>query len=86
MMRDNILQGIKEGLYRENINAELLALYRIESSLLILQPNLLVSDRNNLMSVAMEIAEHFIYGIMNAKGEKLYEKYKAKYLKQATKI
>jgi AcrR family transcriptional regulator len=86
MMRENIRQGIKEGLYRENINAELLAQYRIESSLLILQPNLLVSDRNSLMSVAMEIAEHFIYGIMNAKGEALYQQYKAKYLKQATKI
>jgi AcrR family transcriptional regulator len=86
MMRDNILQGIREGLYRENINAELLARYRIESSLLMLQPNLLVSDRNSLMSVAMEIAEHFIYGIMNAAGEKLYEQYKEKYLKQATKI
>src|ERR1700678_345610 len=30
MMRDNILQGIKEGLYRKEINAEILANYRIE--------------------------------------------------------
>jgi len=86
MMRDNILQGIQEGLYREDINAELMARYRIETSLLILQPNLLVSDRNSLMSVAMEIAEHFLYGIMNGKGEQLYQQYKTKYLKQATKI
>ena len=86
MMRDNILQGIKEGLYRKEINAEILANYRIESSLLILQPNLLVSDRNSLITVALEIGEHFLYGIMNAKGEELYRKYKEKYLKQATKI
>jgi hypothetical protein len=86
MMRDNILQGIKEGLYREDLDAELLARYRIESSLLILQPNLLVNDRNTLMSVALEIGEHFLYGIMNEKGEKLYRKYKEKYIKQATKI
>ena len=81
MIRDNILQGIKEGLYREDLNADLLARYRLETSMLILQPNLLVSDRNNLMSVALEIGEHFLYGIMNNKGEKLYQKYKAKYLK-----
>jgi AcrR family transcriptional regulator len=85
MMRDNILQGIKEGLYREDINADLLARYRLETSLLILQPNLLVNDRNSLMTVALEIGEHFLYGIMNAKGEKLYLKYKEKYLKHASK-
>lgn len=86
MMRDNILQGIKEGLYREEINADLMARYRMETSLLILQPNLLVSDRNGLMSVALEIGEHFLYGIMTPKGEKLYHKYKEKYLKQAATI
>ncbi len=86
IIRDNILQGIKEGLYREDLNAELLARYRLETSLLILQPNLMVSDRNSLMSVTLEIGEHFLYGIMNTKGEKLYQKYKAKYLKQSPGI
>ncbi|MES2701745.1 MAG: helix-turn-helix domain-containing protein [Bacteroidota bacterium] len=86
MMRENILQGIQEGHYREELNADLIARYRIETSLLILQPSLVVSDRNSLMSVALEIGEHFMYGIMTAKGEKLYKKYKEKYLKQANKI
>ncbi len=81
MIRDNMLQGIKEGLYREDINADLLARYRLETSLLILQPNLLVNDRNSLMSVALEIGEHFLYGIMTEKGEYQYQKYKTKYLK-----
>ena len=84
MMRNNILQGISEGLYREDINADLMARYRLETSLLVLQPNLLVNDRNDLMSVALEIGEHFLYGIMTPKGEKLYQKYKTKYLKQAS--
>ncbi len=83
MLRENILQGIKEGLYREDLNADLLARYRLETSLLVLQPNLLVSDRNDLMTVGLEIGEHFLYGIMTQKGEKLYQKYKTKYLKQA---
>ncbi len=83
MMRENILQGIKEGLYRENINADILARLRIETSLLIFQPNLMVNDRNSLMEVAMELGEHFMYGIMTPKGEQLYINYKEKYLKQA---
>ena len=84
MIKDNILQGVQEGLYREDINADLLARYRLETSMLVLQPNLLISDRNDLMSVALEIGEHFLYGIMTPKGEKLYKKYKEKYLKQAS--
>ena len=86
MIKENIQQGIKEGLYREEVNADLMARYRLETSMLILQPNLMVSDRNSLMSVAMEIGEHFLYGIMTPKGEKLYQKYKAKYIKQQPKI
>ena len=86
MIRGNIEQGIKEGLYREEINADLLARYRLETSLLILQPNLLVNDRNSLLSVALEIGEHFLYGIMTVKGIELFKKYKEKYLQQASNI
>ena len=83
MMRDNILAGIKEGYYRADLNADILARYRIETSLLILQPNLLVNDRNTLTTVAMEIGEHFMYGIMTPKGEELFKEYKVKYLQTA---
>jgi AcrR family transcriptional regulator len=86
MVRDNILQGIKEGLYRPDLNADLLARYRIETSLLALQPTLMVNDRTNLMSVALEIGEHFMYGIMTQKGIQQYVTYKEKYLKHATAI
>ncbi len=86
MIRDNILQGIKEGYYREGINAELMARYRLETSLLILQPSLVVSDRNSLINVALEIGEHFMYGLMTPKGEQLFQKYKEQYLKQASTI
>jgi AcrR family transcriptional regulator len=84
IMRENIEQGKKEGCYREGINADLMARYRIETSLLILQPSLLVNDRNSLMSVALEIGEHFMYGIMTPKGVDLYQKYKTEYLKQVS--
>ena len=86
MMKENIVWGMGEGLYRADITADLLARYRLETSLLVLQPNLLVNDRNDLMTVALEIGEHFLYGIMTPKGEKLYHKYKEKYLKQAAQI
>jgi len=86
IIRENIEQGIAEGLYREDVHAELMARYRLESSLMILQPNLIVSNRNELLSVSWEIGEHFMYGIMTAKGVKQYLKYKAKYFIQPATV
>lgn len=85
-VKENIEQGMKDGLYRENINADFMARYRMEMSLLILHPNLLVNDRHDMPMVGHELSEHFLYGIMTAKGEKLYIKYKEQYLKQVSKI
>ncbi len=86
IIKDNIEQGIAEGLYRDDVNAELMARYRLESSLMILQPNLMVSSRNDLLSVSLEIGEHFLYGIMTLKGVKQYLKYKAKYFIQPATV
>lgn len=80
-VRANIERGVAEGLYREGLDADLLARYHIESALMVLQPNLMVNDRRTLQQVAHLIAEHFLYGLMTPKGEKLYQKY----LKQSPK-
>lgn len=85
-VKANIFQGMEEGYYRSGIDADLLARFHIETSLLMMQPNLMVSDRYNLQQVNQEIMELFLYGIMTPKGEKLYQKYKEKYIKQASKI
>lgn len=80
-VRANIEQGIAEGNYRADINADILARFHIESSLLVMMPNMIVQDRYDLRRVNHEIMEHFMYGIMTPKGEKLYRKYKDQYLK-----
>jgi AcrR family transcriptional regulator len=80
-IKDNIIQGIKEGNYRSDIDADLLAKFHIETAMLILHPNMMVKDRYDIQHVNQVIIEHFLYGIMTAKGEKLYRKYKEKYLK-----
>lgn len=85
-IKDNILQGIAEGNYRADVNPEFMARYRMELSLMIFHPNLLVNERHDMHVVGHEIAEHYLYGIMTPKGEKLYQKYKEKYLKKVTTI
>ncbi|MBZ0098421.1 MAG: hypothetical protein K8F30_05020, partial [Taibaiella sp.] len=82
----NIERGIMEGLYRPEIDPEFMSRYRMELSLLMYHPTLLINDRFNLQFVGREISEHFLYGIMTPKGEKLYQKYKEQYFKQVSKI
>lgn len=85
MIKANLQQGIDEGYYRAAINPDIMARYRLEISLLIFQPNLMVSDRYDLLRVSAELLEHFIYGLMTPKGEKTYLKIKDQYLKQVSR-
>lgn len=80
-MKSNLDQGISEGNYRAEIDTEILARFHMESCLMIMMPNMVVQDRFDLRLVNREIMEHFLYGILTPKGEKLYRKYKEQYLK-----
>lgn len=82
----NLEKGMEEGLYRPEIDPEFMARYRLEMSLLMYRPTLLINEQNDLAAVGREINEHFLYGIMTTKGEKLYQKYKEQYFKQVSKI
>ncbi|MCC6186865.1 MAG: helix-turn-helix transcriptional regulator [Chitinophagaceae bacterium] len=79
-IKNNILQGIEEGLYREDIDADIISRYHMESVLMIMMPSVLLNDKLNLFTVNRAIMEHYIYGIVTPKGEKLYRKYKEQYL------
>ncbi len=85
-IRANLEKGIEEGLYRPEIDPEFMARYRLEMSLIMYRPTLLINEQNDLAAVGREISEHFLYGIMTNKGEKLYQKYKEQYFKQVSKI
>lgn len=80
-VKANLDAGVEEGNYRPDINTEILSRFHIESMLMIMMPNMIVQDRFDLRLVNREILEHFMYGIMTPKGEKLYRKYKEQYLK-----
>lgn len=85
-VKSNLVTGIEEGLYRDDIDPEFLSKYRMEVSLMMYHSNLLVNERQDLQFVGKQINEHFMHGIMTQKGEKLYKKYKEQYLKQVSKI
>lgn len=86
IIRDNIIRGMEEGLYRQGMDADLLARYRLESCLILFQPGSLVSEAHHPHLATIAIMENFLYGLMTPKGEKLYQKYSEKYLKEVPRL
>lgn len=77
-MRTNIRRGIREGLYREDINIEVMAYYRVESCNLCFQPEAFPKDHFEMSRVQRELLEHFLFGIATEKGYALLMEYRPK--------
>ena len=75
MIRFNLKKGIREEIYRDNMNVDLVAKFRLESITIPFHPEFLHGLDSGLADVAKEIAFHFIHGIINNKGAKLLPKY-----------
>lgn len=77
IIKDNLVRGIEEGIYREDIDVEILTSFRLITSFIIFNPAAFPNTQTSLPKLAAEITDHFIYGIISAKGLKLFTKYKA---------
>ena len=76
MVEDNLKRGIKEGLYRADINIKVLARLRIEQVELGLNPVIFPPSKFNFREVQLALLDHFIHGITTLKGHKLINKYR----------
>ena len=76
MVKKNIERGIKEELYRPEIDIEIMARYRLESMMLAFNSDLFPTSKFNFVKLQQEILEHFLYGLATLKGYKLILKYK----------
>jgi AcrR family transcriptional regulator len=77
-IKENIQRGIKEELYRPEINIDIVAKYRIESIFMAFSPDLLPHNRYKMSDVLNELSYLFLYSIATAKGRKMIEKYMQK--------
>jgi len=75
---DNLKRGIREGLFRENINPEILAQLRIGEIELSFNKEFFPEDEFSLVEIHDQLFEHFTYGILSKEGVKLFETYKQK--------
>jgi hypothetical protein len=78
----NIERGIKEGLYRSDINIEVMSRYRLESMLIPLNVDLFPPSKFNFAETSQIITEHFIYGLASEKGYQMIQEYKKEISKQ----
>ena len=72
---DNILRGISEGLYREEIDVDIISRFRMESAVLVFQHNLFPPEQYDSVRVNKQIFEHYIYGLVTLKGHRMVKKY-----------
>ena len=74
----NLNRGMEEGLFRSDINPEVLAQLRIGEIELSFDKDFFQKDKFSLVEIHEQLFEHFTYGILSEKGLKLFETYKQK--------
>jgi TetR/AcrR family transcriptional regulator, cholesterol catabolism regulator len=82
IISQNIERGIKEELYRPEVNVDVMSRFRLESMMIPFNISLFPPKKFNLVDVTREIIEHFVYGLATLKGHKQIQKYKHEYLKK----
>ncbi len=74
-LTDNLQWGIEEGLYRPELNIDILSKSRIEAAFLPFNPDVFPHTRYRITELSVELAMHFLYGVTTLKGRLLVEKY-----------
>jgi AcrR family transcriptional regulator len=75
-IKENLQWGVKDGLYREDIDINILTKFRLESMLLPFNLDIFPESRQQLSQIEQELMDHFVHGLASDKGRKLITKYK----------
>ena len=84
MMKQNIERGIKEELYRPEINVEIMSRFRVDSMMLPFNPDFLHKVKSNLLEVEQHIMTHWVFGLVTPRGYKMVLKYIRQHNKQSS--
>lgn len=75
IVKKNLEWGIKDEIYRPDINVDIMSKYRMESMMLPFNVAVFPPGKYNLAETSNLMLEHFIYGVATLKGHKLIQKY-----------
>lgn len=81
IIKKNLETGIAEGLYRDEVDAEIMTQFRLASMFFILNPDIFPLSKHNIVAVITEVTDNFLYGLATPKGHKLIQKYKQQRIK-----
>lgn len=83
-VKDNLVRGISEDLYRSDLKIDLVARFRLESMLIPFSPEFQSQFRYTLTEMQEELLELYLFSVVNAKGHKMILKYKQELEKTTT--
>jgi len=75
-VEENLKAGIKQQLYRKDLNIKIMARLRLAEIEFAFDPAVFPPDQFNFREVQLELIDHFLHGITTLKGHKLINKYK----------
>jgi len=81
IIKNNIEWGIKDELYRPDLNVDVLSKLRIESMMIPFNVTVFPPGKYNLGKTSEIMIENFTYGLATIKGHKLIQKYNEQRLK-----
>ncbi len=75
IIKENVERGIKEDLYRLDINPDVIAKIRLETMFLPFNQELFPKNKFNLVDLEKQLIDYYLFGIASLKGYKLILKY-----------
>ena len=75
MIRENLERGIREDLYRSEINIDLITRHRIESAFMPFNQEAFPQNKFSMNQTCQDLAVLFLHSVCNENGKKLIEKY-----------
>jgi AcrR family transcriptional regulator len=83
VIKNNLEWGIKDGLFRSDINVELIVRYRLESMLLAFVPEIYMNVDMGVGKTHEQLFYLFLYGIATPKGYQMINKYRKERIKNS---
>jgi TetR/AcrR family transcriptional regulator, cholesterol catabolism regulator len=75
VLKENLTRGIKEEIYRADVDLEILIKARLETMMLAFNQQIFPATKYRLIDVETILTEHFLFGLASLKGHKLILKY-----------
>ncbi len=75
VLKENIERGIAEGMYRTDIDADIIVKARLESMMMAFNQQVFPKAKYSLVEVETRLTEHFLFGLASQKGHKIILKY-----------